>query len=583
MIEAKHLREWRASAVDDAIIALNVRSLSGYAPHEQLLYSPKLERLNTGRVASWMLRRYAHLEKGGWYCSGLDPLDDWQPMQWGVFKPNQPRRDDDGKIRKYEHPPKEGTQAFFLRVNFKTSLKIARKYGLETKYWERFLPAHGTGEAQSQREETKGKGFGISRKVVKCRHRNGTAIQARTGRVAPCNHPKWWLKGFLKRFEDRGFWAWVLKHKIPVCITEGAKKAAALLSAGFVAIALPGITSGYRQPKDELGTPVGTRQLIPELGIFKNHPIYFVFDHDVKRKTVRAVNNAIHQTGSLLLKQGCQVSVVVWDEPQKGADDFLVANGVEAFEKCYDAAQPLEEWRSHSHNRLTYATNVSLNQRFLGELTIPKNAKLIGIKSCKGSGKTESLATIAADAAREGKWVLVLSHRVQLGQALCRRLGVPYVTEVHSCETGKLLGFGLCVDSLHPTSQAQFRAENWRDGIVILDEAEQVVWHLLNSKTCQSVRVPILREFKTLITNALTSGTGQVILSDADLSDVTVDYIQELAGVNAEPWIVENTYKSKGCNVYNYLGTNPAGLIAQLEEAIHRDEKVFICCSGQKA
>ncbi|MBD1895918.1 plasmid replication protein, CyRepA1 family, partial [Coleofasciculus sp. FACHB-129] len=37
------------------------------------------------------------------------------------------------------------------------------------------------------------------------------------------------------------------------------------------------------------------------------------------------------------------------------------------------------------------------------------------------------------------------------------------------------------------------------------------------------------------------------------------------------------------CNVYNYLGTNPAGLIAQLEEAIHRDEKVFICCSGQKA
>ncbi|MBD1890487.1 plasmid replication protein, CyRepA1 family [Coleofasciculus sp. FACHB-SPT9] len=524
MIHPLHLEEWRSSGVDDAIIKLNVRSLSGYVPHERLLYSDKLERLNTGRVASWMLYRYAHTEKGGWWCSGLDPLDDWQAMLWGAFKPDQPRRDDDGKLQKYEHPPKTETRVFYLRVSLSVWEAIATRYGVP-------MP-----EEVSVTEDV----------------------------------------------EAAGFWAWLLINKIPLGITEGVKKAAALLSAGFAAIALPGITSGYRQPKDEFGTPVGTRQLIPELAIFQNHPVYFAFDHDVKRKTVRAVGNAIHQTGSLLLKQGCQVSVVTWDEPQKGVDDFLVANGVEAFEKCYESAQPLEEWRSHSYNRLMYPTNVSLNQKYLGELTIPKGTKLIGIKSPKGSGKTESLAKIAADAAKKGKWVLVLSHRVQLGQALCRRLGVPYVTEVRDCETGKLLGFGLCVDSLHPNSQAQFRAENWRDGIVILDECEQVVWHLLNSKTCQSVRVPILREFKILISNALTSQNGQVILSDADLSDVTLDYIQELAGVNTDPWIVENTHKSEGCNVYNYLGTNPSRLIAQLEEAIGQDEKVFICCSGQK-
>ncbi|MFM5962862.1 MAG: DUF3854 domain-containing protein, partial [Dolichospermum sp.] len=43
------------------------------------------------------------------------------------------------------------------------------------------------------------------------------------------------------------FWEWVLNHDIPITITEGAKKAAALLSCGIVAIGLPGINSGYRK------------------------------------------------------------------------------------------------------------------------------------------------------------------------------------------------------------------------------------------------------------------------------------------------------------------------------------------------
>ncbi|MFM6202318.1 MAG: DUF3854 domain-containing protein, partial [Dolichospermum sp.] len=44
----------------------------------------------------------------------------------------------------------------------------------------------------------------------------------------------------------QSFWEWVKDHpQIPVTITEGAKKAAALLSCGIVAIGLPGINNGY--------------------------------------------------------------------------------------------------------------------------------------------------------------------------------------------------------------------------------------------------------------------------------------------------------------------------------------------------
>ena len=66
-----------------------------------------------------------------------------------------------------------------------------------------------------------------------------------------------------------GFWAWVIANpKIPVLITEGAKKAGAIMSAGYVAIALPGVFNGYRQPKNDWGQKIGNPHLIPQLEAF---------------------------------------------------------------------------------------------------------------------------------------------------------------------------------------------------------------------------------------------------------------------------------------------------------------------------
>ena len=96
------------------------------------------------------------------------------------------------------------------------------------------------------------------------------------------------------------------------------------------------------------------------------------------------------------------------------------------------------------------------------------------------------LEQIVQKATREGKWVLLLTHRIQLGEALCQRVGLPYLTEIKTVEYGTVLGYGLCIDSLHPNSGARFNADNWQDGVIIIDEAEQVIWHLLNSATCFS-------------------------------------------------------------------------------------------------
>jgi hypothetical protein len=527
-IEARHWSEWHDSAVDPDIIRLNVRSMGGSSPYDYLCYSSLLPRTNTGRLATWVLRRYTHTERGGWWCDGLDPLDNWQPMLWGCFKPDRPVRDEKGLLVKYEHPPKTSTRAFFLRVPLHIWRKVARRHN-------KTMP--------------------------------GNIVVTQSGHAV-------------------GFWAWVLENNIPITITEGAKKAGALLTAGDAAIALPGIDGGYRTPKDAAGNKIGNSYLLPELKPFATNgrSIYICFDHDSKRKTIRNVNRAISKTGNLLTRSGSDVKVICWQQPEKGVDDFLFVHGESLYERVVSLAASLELWSGKSTTQLNYPADVTVNNRYLGEITIPKTAQLVAIKSPKGTGKTQELESVVGDALANGQWVLVVGHRVQLLEALCARFGIPYITEVRSSDTGTVLGYGLCVDSLHPESSARFNADSWRDGVVIVDECEQVIWHALNSGTCQRSRVAILRQLKTLLSNVL-QGNGRVFLADADLSDLSIDFVRSLSGFDSDPYIVVNEWQpgpEERCRVYNYSGANPSGLVAALERHIDRGGRPFVVVSAQK-
>ena len=282
-------------------------------------------------------------------------------------------------------------------------------------------------------------------------------------------------------------------------------------------------------------------------------------------------------------KQGCRVKVVVWHpELGKGADDLIVAHGVETFDKAIDTALPSEIWGVVQLVKLTHPVDLELNSRYLGEFAPPPGYQLICLKAPKGTGKTEWLAQQVKPLIHAGGKILLLTHRIQLGEELCKRLGIDYLTELKDSETGGVWGYGLCVDSLHPKSQARFNPDDWEGAYVILDEAEQLIWHLLNSSTCQSERVAILRCLKQVIQVALSTG-GKVFLSDADLSDISIDYIRSLAGYDLKPWILSNNWKpEQGWVVTNYEGNNPSQLVADLEKYIEQGGIPFISVSGQK-
>lgn len=586
-----HWDEWvNCSAVDPELTALNVESLTGVSGYEYLLYASNIPRRNDGRLTDHWLKKYRHLEDGGWWCGTvLDPL-------WGCFKPNQPRRNPDNKkLIKYEHPPRVSTGIFALKVPLSLWQRIAERHNIAMpKGLER---AEGRGQrAEGEiREEGQRTGRGTGKNGLSHPPLHPTPyLPASFGQEqaefrptssllpsASCLLPSSSNADELYHL----FWKWVLAHpEIPIVITEGAKKAAVLLTAGYVAIALPGIFNGYRQPQDDMGQPTGSISLIPHLAQFatKGRTLYFAFDSDQKPTTVTNLRTAISQTGWLLEQQGCQVRVIEWNpELGKGVDDLIVGHGIEAFDAAYKAAKPLAVWKANKLSFLTYEPTVRVNCRYLNNIPLPTDAKIIALKAPKGTGKTELISEWVEKATYKGQWVLVLTHRIQLGEALCQRFGIPYVTELKDSETGAVFGYGLCIDSLHPKSQARFHAQNWEDGVVILDEAEQVLWHMLNSSTCQSERVPILKSFKTLIQNVLTSD-GQVILSDADLTDVSIDYIKQLAQVSTTPFIIQNDWKPSGWQVSQYSGRSPTSLIAGLLAHIQEGGKPMVCVSGQK-
>lgn len=155
------------------------------------------------------------------------------------------------------------------------------------------------------------------------------------------------------------------------------------------------------------------------------------------------------------------------------------------------------------------------------------------------------------------------------------------------------------MDSLHKDSQARFNPNDWSNDIVIIDECDQVFWHLLNSTTdVAKRRVSILRNFKQLVQNVLGSDRGKIYLSSADVSDTDVKYILSLAGeYKVNPFVIVNNYQPVSGKCYNYSGSNPKNLIAALDKVLAFAERLveklaegialgghhLLCCSAQKA
>ena len=508
------------SAIHPALIAANFFHIEGATVYDYLFISKDLPRTNPGRISSGFLRRYQHAELGGWWVSGLDPYNNWERMEWGRFKPTHPRIDSKGRFIKYESPPKIPNRVTYFDVPDCIWDKVAKRYGIK-------------------------------------RYNSPLALRLRD-RSRPLN-----------------FWEWVLAHpEIPIILCEGEKKAAALLSLGFVAIALPGIWNGRVGKKDF------DERLHPDLMPLAQpgRKIQILFDHETKRKTRWAVFQATIRTGKALEAVKCQSEVILLPGPEKGVDDFASARRMDAdflLTAIIDDAKSLDDYRRSffiSNRGLSkkYKPHVRVHARYLSDAIKLPLSGLVVLSSDMGTGKTELLRKWRLE--HPNVKFLNNGHRVNLLKNLSERLETDMYSELSYGDLAKAKALSITIDSLH-----KLNTEALEYGCVFIDEACQYLTHLLHSKTCKKHRAQILEVLEYIVYNAKL-----VVIADAHIDDVTVEFFLAMRPACEKPFIVVNEWKNGERPIFWYEGSNESAVVAQVAAALMRGEKVMVASDSKK-
>jgi hypothetical protein len=202
---------------------------------------------------------------------------------------------------------------------------------------------------------------------------------------------------------------------------------------------------------------------------------------------------------------------------------------------------------------------------------------IIALVSAKGTGKTKAIARLVTHTPK----LILLGHRVSLMRNLCQRLDVDYKADLDKAagqfisDNGYTLRVGACVDSLLAFDPNQFVGCD-----LVIDEVEQVLKHLLCSKTCNSngKRPALLANFHWLIQVA-----RRVIVADADLSDASLNYLKAFTQYHQDIFLISNRHQGQGYPVQILDAPSESAIIKQILVDINDGQKLFIPTDSKPA
>lgn len=161
-----------------------------------------------------------------------------------------------------------------------------------------------------------------------------------------------------------GFWPSVLEDITQkIFITEGAKKAGALLSNGYAGVSIPGVSTCRKRGR-----------LHQNLEIFAKvgRSFYVCFDNDLLAK--KPVQEALKGLGAALKFFGSVVMIVQMPTGEaKGVDDYIAAFGVEAFQLLVDNALTIQEWVDEINGQEPEDEDIQLKSRLARHYNLIKD------------------------------------------------------------------------------------------------------------------------------------------------------------------------------------------------------------------
>ncbi|MEM9907177.1 MAG: DUF3854 domain-containing protein [Cyanobacteria bacterium P01_D01_bin.44] len=479
------------SAIAPEIAAANFQSLAGDDVLERLA-DHALDALgaHSAQYATGPVRRiqktYESVTEGGWWCSGVDPLNDWEPMEWGQFKPDHPREGwqegsdgewhPTGKLIKYEAPKGVSQRAHFLVG------------GVD---WASVLNDPTRPIALTEGSK---KGAGLLSLDV--------AAISLTG-----------VDGWSLRKDEHGYRT-LLPELAIFCNPQRP-----------ITLVFDADTKATAVQRVEWAKRLLSKALI--------------------HHGVRSCNIRIARWDSELGK-GID-DVLVAHGPDAWTHIYQNAQSYSDFR--IDTVRRVRAAKAGLF-KLIDAPDAVLNQRYLAGIDLPTPGSILGIVSPMGTGKTEATKHLKQqfferhpDGLFDGP-----GYRNGLGQQTAARIGSEHLHDLE-CEQGQYTqmliehspALQYCLDSLHRRANATLRAISQERTVCwVLDEADAVIRHLLRGGTLGGRRQQIQMLFKDVAQAIIQSG-GYIVAAEADLTQLCLDFLKELTG--APTSLVQNQHQ----------------------------------------
>ena len=392
------------------------------------------------------------------------------------------------------------------------------------------------------------------------------------------------------------FWGVVWRCHLPVAVTEGFKKALALIAHGLPAIAIRGIHQWHQK---------GTRELHEAIAHFATakRTIYIVMDMEKETRKQINVRRETLKLSEELEKLGCQIRIPIWEWTLgKGVDDALYHQGDAApawFDELIDTAPTLKDYKRGNRiaaalaainqmNRLSTeaeraTTEADAEDGYLPELPELRQGAIHVIDANMNSGKTHRIGQDYVAAAKAAGWfTLVLSPLNSLGQQTAIDWGLQHIHNLGTSPDEQTAlwamasqdgGLVCCPNSLH-------RVPDWvwdRPVLLVLDEANQVIHHTVQGDTIALRYADILTRFTQAAQHAVK--TGAIVLAEAGVPDRAVNFIQTISGAtDIRVFTHQRQNQPWRCQVFD----GPvSGFRDQLLQVIGCGEKILFVTSSQ--
>ncbi|MDJ0716197.1 MAG: hypothetical protein QNJ54_18535 [Prochloraceae cyanobacterium] len=368
-------------------------------------------------------------------------------------------------------------------------------------------------------------------------------------------------------------------------------------------------------------------------GVLKeNQPEKLVYYPDAGDVANSNIVRTIKQTIELVTEWGYQIEIAWWGQVNKSDGDIDEISSEKILkikyltpEKFFKIAEKIASQQKKEKRKkaalkeiktlkdLTCIVNKLIDEPHFPKELAPEifdafKSGILNLKGAKGTGKTTLIKELVKLFREQGMNVILISPRIALGREACNKLGLnwreddsyewQYYEEAEQLvetsrqkdllgnaervnyEKKKVLkqktektkdiilanGIGLCPESLPKLAH-----RDWSNTVVIIDEVELVFSNIVTSSTCKERRAKILKVLQEKIPECVNN-RGLLILSDADLSNRSLNYAQALAP-NAPVYTVINSAKPKRWKIDFYKGTKDK-ILQEIYDSIEEDVEI---------